>query len=43
MIEARTQDLNRFSPAWDRKFQQARNPQTTSAETLADWLRPARG
>ena len=29
MIEVRTKDLNRFSPAWDRKFQQARNPQTS--------------
>jgi hypothetical protein len=29
MIEVRTKDLNCFSPAWDRKFQQARNPQTT--------------
>ncbi len=34
MIETRTQDLNRFSPAWDRKFQQARNPQTTSQQLL---------
>jgi hypothetical protein len=34
MITARTQDLNRFSPAWDRKFQQARNPRTTAQELL---------
>ena len=34
MITARTQDLNHFSPAWDRKFQQARNPQTTSRKLL---------
>ena len=34
MIEARTQDLNRFSPAWDRKFRQARNPLTTSQKLL---------
>ena len=34
MIAARTQDLNRFSPAWDRKFQQARNPQTTAQKLL---------
>ena len=34
MIETRTQDLNRFSPAWNRKFQQARNPQTTSQQLL---------
>ncbi len=30
MIAARTKDLNGFSPAWDRKFQQARNPETSS-------------
>jgi hypothetical protein len=34
MIAARTQDLSSFSPAWDRKFQQARDPQTP-AEKLA--------
>jgi len=34
MIEVRTKDLNRFHPAWDRKFQQARNPQTTSQRLL---------
>ena len=34
MIAARTQDLNRFSPAWDRKFREARNPQTTSQKLL---------
>jgi hypothetical protein len=34
MIAVRTQDLNRFSPAWDRKFQQARDPQTTSQKLL---------
>jgi hypothetical protein len=34
MIEVRTKDLNRFSPAWDRKFQQARNPPTTSQKLL---------
>ena len=34
MIVARTQDLNRFSPAWDRKFQQARDPQTTCRKLL---------
>jgi len=34
MIAARTQDLNRFSPGWDRKFQQARNPRTTSRKLL---------
>jgi hypothetical protein len=26
MIAARTEDLNSFSPAWDRKFRQARDP-----------------
>ena len=30
MIAARTKDLNGFCPAWDRKFQQARNPETSS-------------
>ena len=34
MISVRTQDLNGFSPAWDRKFRQARDPQTPS-EKLA--------
>ena len=34
MIAERTQDLNRFSPAWERKFQQARNPQTSSRKLL---------
>lgn len=34
MIDVRTQDLNRLSPAWDRKFQQARNPQTASGKLL---------
>ena len=30
MIAVRTEDLKAFSPAWDRKFQQARDPQTPS-------------
>jgi len=34
MIEARTGDLNCLSPAWDRKFQQARNPQSTFQKLL---------
>jgi hypothetical protein len=34
MIEVRTKDLNHFSPAWDRKFLQARNPRTTSLKLL---------
>ena len=34
LIKVRTEDLNRFTPAWDRKFQKARNPHTTSQELL---------
>jgi len=34
MIEVRTQDLNRLSPGWDRKFQLARNPQTSADKLL---------
>ena len=34
MIAARTQDLNRFAPNWDRKFREARHPQTTSPKLL---------
>jgi hypothetical protein len=34
MIRARTEDLNRFIPGWDRKFQKARHPCTTSQELL---------
>jgi hypothetical protein len=34
MIKARTEDLNRLSPAWDRKLRKARNPHTTSQELL---------
>jgi hypothetical protein len=34
MIAVRSQDLNHFSSAWDRKFQQARDPQTTSEKLL---------
>ena len=34
MIEARTRDLNAFSPAWDRKFRAARDPRTASARLL---------
>jgi hypothetical protein len=34
MIAARTEDLNCFSPVWDRKFQQARDPQSTSQKLL---------
>jgi hypothetical protein len=34
LIAARTLDLNRFSPGWDRKFRQARNVQTTSRKLL---------
>jgi hypothetical protein len=34
MIAVRTQDLSRFTPAWDRKYHEARNPQTTSQKLL---------
>ncbi len=34
MIAARTKDLNQFSPAWDNKFKQVRNPQTTGQTLL---------
>jgi hypothetical protein len=34
MIAVRTQDLNRFTLAWDRKVQKARNPQTSSGTLL---------
>ncbi len=34
MIVARTKDLNQFSPAWDTKFKQVRNPQTTGRKLL---------
>ena len=34
MIAVRTQDLNGFCAAWDRKFQQARDPQTTSQKLV---------
>lgn len=34
LVEARTQELNRVNPNWDRKFNKARAPQTTSQELL---------
>lgn len=34
MISVRTEDLNRFSTAWDRKLKSARSPQTSSQELL---------
>jgi hypothetical protein len=34
LIKARTEDLNRLSPGWDRKFQQARQPGTAPQELL---------
>lgn len=34
MIRARTADLNSLAPAWDRKFQQARDPRTPAARLL---------
>lgn len=30
LIQARTKELNRITPDWDRKFKEARNPNTTS-------------
>jgi hypothetical protein len=35
LIRARTEELNRINPAWDRKFRKARNPKTTSRELLS--------
>lgn len=32
LIERRTQELNRINPAWDRKFQKARDPKTSASE-----------
>lgn len=34
LIRARTGELNRISPAWNRKFKKARDPETTSHELL---------
>jgi len=34
LIRLRTRELNRISSSWDRKFQKARNPQTTAQELL---------
>jgi hypothetical protein len=34
LIKVRTDDLNGFSPAWDRKFQKARDPRATAHELL---------
>lgn len=34
LIRARTEELNRTNPAWDRKFRQARDPKTSSQELL---------
>ena len=34
LIEARTEELNRLHPAWDRKFKKARDTETTSQELL---------
>lgn len=40
LIEVRTEELNRLSPVWDRKFKRARDPRTSSRELrrLATWL-----
>lgn len=34
LIRARTEELNRMNPSWDRKFKKARNPRTSSQELL---------
>ena len=34
LIRARTEELNRVNPAWDRKYRKAQNPQTSSQELL---------
>ncbi len=34
LIAARTRELNSVTPQWDRRFKQARYPQTTSRELL---------
>jgi hypothetical protein len=34
LIRARTEELNRINPAWDRKFKKARSAKTTSRELL---------
>ena len=34
LIRARTEELNRISAAWDRKYRKAQNPATTSQDLL---------
>lgn len=34
LIQARTEELNNINPAWDRKFEKARNAQTSPQELL---------
>lgn len=34
LIQARNDELNRISPAWDRKFKKAHSPATTSRELM---------
>ena len=34
LIAARTEELNQITPAWDRKFKQAQNAQTTAHDLL---------
>jgi Leucine rich repeat variant len=34
LIQARSDELNRINPAWDRKFKKAHNPATTPRELL---------
>ena len=34
LIHARTEELNRINPSWDRKYRKAQNPATSSEELL---------
>jgi Leucine rich repeat variant len=34
LIATRTEELNRITPAWDRKFQKAQDPQSTAQDLL---------
>jgi hypothetical protein len=34
LIAARTEELNRIHPAWDRRFKKARHPETSAQELL---------
>ncbi len=35
LIQARTDELNRINPGWDRKFKKARRPNTTAADLVS--------